>query len=82
MEPPAVVRKVKPDDQSFGDQSFGEILDSFEEPPEYDYDEGVNYGLKDSDAANMILDDLNIINYDDLENSLSEIPSERGKKPN
>ena len=76
-EPPAVVRKVKPYD---GDQSFGEMLDSFEEPPEYDYEEDIDYGLQDSDAANMILDDLNVINYDDLDKSLSEIPSERGKR--
>ncbi|PFX23980.1 hypothetical protein AWC38_SpisGene11449 [Stylophora pistillata] len=80
--PLPVVRKIKLelDELSLGEQSFGEILDSFEEPPEHDYDEGVDYAIGESDASNMILDELNLINYDDLEKSLSEIPDERSKK--
>lgn len=60
--PPPVVRKIQlePDEQSLGEQSFGNILDSFQEPPEYDYDQGVDYATGESDASNMILDELNL----------------------
>ena len=36
-------------------------------PPEYEEDEEIDYALDEEDSANMILDDLGISNYDDIE---------------
>ena len=36
-------------------------------PPEYEEDEEIDYTLDEEDSANMILDDLGLSNYDDIE---------------
>ena len=41
-------------------------------PPEYEEDEEINYALDDADSANMILDDLELSNYDDIEKQLNQ----------
>ena len=43
-----------------------------EEPPEYEEDEEINYALDEEDSANMILDDLGLSNYDDIEEQLNQ----------
>ena len=43
-----------------------------EEPPEYEEDEEINYALADVDNTNMILDDLNLSNYDDIEKQINQ----------
>ena len=40
-------------------------------PPEYEEDEEIDYALDEEDSANMILDDLGLSNYDDIEKQLS-----------
>ena len=41
-------------------------------PPEYEEDEEIDYALDEEDSANMILDDLGLSNYDDIEKQLNE----------
>ena len=41
-------------------------------PPEYEEDEEIDYALDEEDSANMILDDLGLSNYDDIEMQLNE----------
>ena len=41
-------------------------------PPEYEEDEEIDYALEEEDSANMILDDLGISNYDDIEKRLNQ----------
>ena len=41
-------------------------------PPEYEEDEEIDYALDDEDSANMILDDLGLSNYDDIEKQLNQ----------
>ena len=41
-------------------------------PPEYEEDEEIDYALDEEDSANMILDDLGLSNYDDIENQLKQ----------
>ena len=41
-------------------------------PPEYEEDEEIDYALDEEDSANMILDDLGISNYDDIEKQLNQ----------
>ena len=41
-------------------------------PPEYEEDEEIDYALDEEDSANMILDDLGLSNYDDIEKRLSQ----------
>ena len=36
-------------------------------PPEYEEDEEIDYALDEEDSVNMILDDLGLPNYDDIE---------------
>ena len=43
-----------------------------EEPPEYDDDDEVDYGLDDEDEVNTILDDLDVPNYDSVEKVLNQ----------
>ena len=40
-------------------------------PPEYEEDEEIDYALDEEDSANMILDDLGLSNYDDIEKQLN-----------
>ena len=39
-------------------------------PPEYEEDEEIDYALDEEDNANMILDDLELSNYDDIEKQI------------
>ena len=41
-------------------------------PPEYKEDEEIDYALDEEDSANMILDDLGLSNYDDIEKQLKQ----------
>ena len=41
-------------------------------PPEYEEDEEIDYALAEEDSANMILDDLGLSNYDDIEKRLNQ----------
>ena len=41
-------------------------------PPEYEEDEEIDYALDEEDNANMILDDLDLSNYDDIEKQLNQ----------
>ena len=51
-------------------------------PPEYDEDEDIDYALNEEDSANMILDDLALSNYDDIEKQLNqpEMTPQKSKK--
>ena len=50
-------------------------------PPEYEEDEEIDYALDEEDSANMILDDLGLSNYDDIEKQLErpEMPKSQIK---
>ena len=41
-------------------------------PPEYEEDEEIDYSLDEEDSANMILDELDLSNYDDIEKQLNQ----------
>ena len=41
-------------------------------PPEYEEDEEIDYALDEEDSADMILDDLGLSNYDDIEKQLNQ----------
>ena len=41
-------------------------------PPEYEEDEEIDYTLDEEDSANMILDDLGLPNYDNIEKQLNQ----------
>ena len=41
-------------------------------PPEYEEDEEIDYALDEEDSANMILDDLGLPNYDDIEKQINQ----------
>ena len=41
-------------------------------PPEYEEDEEIDYALGEEDSVNMILDDLGLSNYDDIEKQLNQ----------
>ena len=51
-------------------------------PPEYEEDEEIDYALDEEDSANMILDDLELSNYDDMEKQLNqpEMTPKKSKK--
>ena len=50
-------------------------------PPEYEENEEIDYALDEEDSANMILDDLGLSNYDDIEKQLErpEMPKSQIK---
>ena len=50
-------------------------------PPEYEEDEEIDYALDEEDSVNMILDDLELSNYDDIEKQLDrpEMPKNQIK---
>ena len=50
-------------------------------PPEYEEDEEIDYALDEEDSANMILDELELSNYDDIEKQLErpEMPKSKIK---
>ena len=41
-------------------------------PPEYEEDEEIDHALDEEDSANMILDELDLSNYDDIEKQLNQ----------
>ena len=41
-------------------------------PPEYEEDEEIDYALDEEDSTNMILDELDLSNYDDIEKQLNQ----------
>ena len=41
-------------------------------PPEYEEDEEIDYALDEEDSVNMILDDLKLSNYDDIEKQINQ----------
>ena len=41
-------------------------------PPEYEEDEEIDYALDEEDSVNMILDDLGLSNYDDIEKQINQ----------
>ena len=41
-------------------------------PPEYEEDEEIDYALAEEDSANMILDELELSNYDDIEKQINQ----------
>ena len=41
-------------------------------PPEYEEDEEIDYALDEEDSDNMILDELDLSNYDDIEKQLKQ----------
>ena len=43
-----------------------------EEPPEYEEDEEIDYALDAEDSVNMILDELELSNYDDIEKQINQ----------
>ena len=43
-----------------------------EEPPEYEEDKEIDYALDEEDSANMILDELELSNYDDIEKQINQ----------
>ena len=51
-------------------------------PPEYEEDEEIDYALDDEDSVNMILDELELSNYDDIEKQLNqpEMTPKKSKK--
>ena len=52
-------------------------------PPEYEEDEEIDYALDEEDSVNMILDELGLSNYDDIEKQLErpEMPQQAKIKP-
>ena len=50
-------------------------------PPEYEEDEEIDYALDEEDSVNMILDELELYNYDDIEKQLErpEMPKKKIK---
>ena len=51
-------------------------------PPEYEEDEEIDYALDEEDSANMILDELELSNYDDIEKQINqpEMTPKKSKK--
>ena len=41
-------------------------------PPEYEEDEEIDYALDEEDSTNMIIDDLGLSNYDDIEKQINQ----------
>ena len=63
------------------EESLKDILEGEDLPPEYEEDEEIDYALDEEDSANMILDDLGLSNYDDIEKQLErpEMPKKQIK---
>ena len=54
------------------EESLKDVLEGEDMPPEYEEDEEIDYALDEEDSANMILDDLELSNYDDIEKQLNQ----------
>ena len=66
------------------EESLKDILEGEEPqdmPPEYEEDEEIDYALDEEDSVNMILDELKLSNYDDIEKQLErpEMPKSQIK---
>ena len=80
-----IVPKPPTYEESLQDILEGEkqiYVDPQDMPPEYEEDEDINYALDEEDSANMILDELGLSNYDDIEKQLNqpEMTQRRNKK--
>ena len=53
------------------EESLKDVLEGEDMPPEYEEDEEIDYALDEEDSANMILDDLELSNYDDIEKQIN-----------
>ena len=53
------------------EESLKDVLEGEDMPPEYEEDEEIDYALDKEDSANMILDDLELSNYDDIEKQIN-----------
>ena len=54
------------------EESLKDILEGEDMPPEYEEDEEIDYALDEEDSANMILDELELSNYDDIEKQINQ----------
>ena len=54
------------------EESLKDVLEGEDMPPEYEEDEEIDYALDDEDSANMILDELELSNYDDIEKQINQ----------
>ena len=64
------------------EESLKDILEEYQdEPPEYEEDKGIDYALDEEDSANMILNDLGLLNYDDIEKKLETLEMPKNIKP-
>ena len=67
-----IVPKLPPYEESLKDVLEGKKQIYDEEPPEYEEDEEIDYALDEGDSANMILDELELSNYDDIEKQINQ----------
>ena len=49
-----------------------EVPEYEEPPPPYDYDEGTDYSIKDKDHARMLLDEMQMPNFEDVDYALGQ----------
>ena len=54
------------------EESLKDVLEGEDLPPEYEEDEEIDYALDEEDSVNMILDDLGLSNYDDIEMQINQ----------
>ena len=54
------------------EESLMDVLEGKDMPPEYEEDEEIDYALDEEDSVNMILDDLKLSNYDDIEKQINQ----------
>ena len=54
------------------EESLKDILEGEDMPPEYEEDEEIDYALDEEDSVNMILDELELSNYDDIEKQINQ----------
>ena len=67
-KPPTYEESLK--DILEGDKQI--YVDPQDMPPEYEEDEEIDYALDEEDSANMILDELELSNYDDIEKQINQ----------
>ena len=54
------------------EESLKDVLEGEDMPPEYEEDEEIDYALDEEDSVNMILDELELSNYDDIEKQINQ----------
>ena len=70
-----IVPKPPTYEESLKDILEGEkqiYVDPQDMPPEYEEDEEIDYALDEEDSANIILDELELSNYDDIEKQINQ----------